>query len=149
MKKRQIYIIGGISILIIAAAVAYLTFGHIKECPDKFCFDEAMEECSKRSYIDNTENAIWLYSIKGKSGGECEIGVELLQLKEGTIDLARLEGKEMLCSLPIGAVANPRTNLERCHGLLKEELQRIIIDNLHTYITDNLGQISGEVAEPL
>ena len=147
MKKRVIIL--GIIVILLAAAAIYYTFFYSRPCPDMICFNSALADCGRRSIIDETESSVWLYEIKGKSRGECVVRVELLQLREGTTKLASLEGKDMLCYLPSGVVGNPRDNLDSCHGLLKEELQKVIIDNLHTYITDNLGEIGEELGQAL
>ena len=56
-----------------------------------------------------------------------------------------LEGREMECYLPFGSVIEPEENLDRCHGLLKEEMQKIIINKLHNYITDNIGKLEDKL----
>jgi len=60
-----------------------------------------------------------------------------------------LEGKDMLCYLPLGSISAPQENLARCHGSLKEEMQAIIIKRLHNYIVDNLGEIGEELERAL
>jgi len=136
-------------IIIMAGMAVYFTFFYTKKCGDVSCFNTALLKCKKASYMDDAEDATWFYKIKGKSKGECKIRVEILQVKEGTTDMASLEGKDMYCYLPLGIISNPQENLERCHGLLKEEMQKLIINRLHNYIMSNLGEISEELEKPL
>jgi hypothetical protein len=51
----------------------------------------------------------------------------------------------MECGFPKGVVVYPEQDIAQCHGLLKEEMQGIIIKKLHTYIVDNLGEIEQEL----
>jgi len=147
MEKRRIIVIS--LIIIIAIIAVYFTFFYTKKCRDIGCFNNALLKCRRASYMNDVEDATWFYKIKGKSHGECKIRVKLLQVKEGTVELANLEGKEMMCYLPLGAVLNPQENLEKCHGLLKEEMQKLIITRLHNYITSNLGEISEEMTKAI
>lgn len=149
MKKRVKLLILGIAVLLFAAFVIYITFFYSKSCPDITCFNTALSQCIRRSYIEDTENAVWLYSIQGKSGGDCVVGVKLAQLKQGSMSIASLEGEEMTCYIQLGVVITPRDNLDKCHGILKEDMQGLIINNLHKYITDNLGKIGEALEKPL
>jgi len=63
--------------------------------------------------------------------------------------MAGMEGKEMVCYLPLGTITSPQGNLANCHGLLKEEMQSLIINRLHNYIVNNLGQISEELTKAI
>jgi len=145
-KKGLILII---IIIIVAIVAAYFTFFYTKKCEDINCFNSALSECEKTSIINDEEDATWFYEIKGKESGECKVYVELLRLKEGTIDIIKLEGKGMDCYLPLGEVSAPQSNLAKCHGLLREEMQEVVIKKLHVYITDNLGQIGEELNKAL
>ena len=51
----------------------------------------------------------------------------------------------MDCSVPFGLVIKPESEMKNCHGELKEGLQEIIIENLHTYIVGNLDKINAEI----
>ena len=61
--------------------------------------------------------------------------------KEGELGIDRLEGYEMSCFYDRGQGVYPEDDLSKCHGRLKEELQGIIINKLHTYVIENLGKI--------
>jgi len=47
----------------------------------------------------------------------------------------------MLCEIPLRVVVAPESNLKNCHGLLKEEMQSLIIEKMHAYVTANLEEI--------
>jgi hypothetical protein len=96
-------------------------------------------------YTHEDREASWHYRILGKSDGLCEIEVTLLQAKEGQLGIDRLNGYSMVCEYTTGITAYPERDLSRCHGLLKEELQTIIITKLHQYIITNVGNITEEV----
>ena len=52
----------------------------------------------------------------------------------------------MNCYLPLGDTSYPEGNIQQCKGELKEELQNLIIQKLHSYILENLDKISGELS---
>lgn len=138
------------SILLIALLVAvYFTFFFSYTCEDLSCFQAHQEKCSKTKFIRESESITWSYKIKGDDGGLCGIDAEILQVKKGDIDKIRLEGKSMMCYLPLGSTSLPELDLSRCNGILKEELQNIIIKNLHTYIVENIGEITEELNKPI
>jgi hypothetical protein len=118
-----------------------------QECVSWDCFNARLGTCSKTEFIGG-EKMIFEYVIKGKSGEECEVDVTLLQGDLNNQDSLKLEGQDMACMLPYGAVMIPGSDIENCHGLLKEGLQDLIIRDLHTYIVQNLGRINLEVLEP-
>jgi len=57
-----------------------------KNCSNIDCFNSAMEKCKRASFINELEDASWLYTINGKKGDLCKINVKLLQVKEGTTE---------------------------------------------------------------
>lgn len=144
MKKR-VSIILLIAIIIVAAFAVYFTFFYSRICDNQACFNNALEKCSKKSYVNDGKEAVWIYTIKGKSSEECVVDIRLDQVKEGNVNLASLEGKEMTCYVPLGIVVSPEKDLKKCHGLLKEEMQDMIINNLHSYIVKNIGEVSEEL----
>ena len=143
MKKRGIGLI--IIIVIVALLAVYFTFFFYRSCGDRGCFNDALSECSRVSYLNDAEDASWMYKIQGKSQEQCKIEVKLLALREGNLDLSKLDGKSMTCLHPIGDIRDPQDNLKTCQGELKEEMQDVIINRLHKYIRDNLGEISDEL----
>lgn len=134
-------------ILIIALIIftGYFLFFYEKQCEDAGCFVDAMKNCRAVSWIRSDDQASWLYEIKwGMAGDSCKIEVKLLEVKQGTIDSERLVGKEMLCTMQKGDTSFPEKDISRCTGLLKEELQDLIIQRMHNYLLKNVGQIKQE-----
>jgi hypothetical protein len=129
----------GVSVLVLILAM-YFTLKPA-DCQDYLCFQENMGRCSSANYINDDFEAAWKYSIKGPSKGSCEVEVTLMMMKEGELSNAKLEGKSMTCSYPLGTSAYPERNLDMCHGILKEEIQKLIIERLHGYVLSNLGEI--------
>lgn len=144
MKKREQTAVIILVVLILIAVAGFLLF-YTKNCKNEKCFNSALEKCTKAKYISEVDEASWMYKINGKKDKECEVYVKLLQLKKGDINIASLEGKDMKCYLPLKVVDKPDKNIERCHGLLKEEMLKIMINNAHKYIMDNLGKIGEEL----
>ncbi len=134
-------------ILIIALIVftGYFLLFYEKPCEDTQCFFSAMKNCRPVSLIRQDEQASWLYTIKGISKGDaCKVQVKLLEVKQGTIDSEILEGKKMLCTLQKGDTGFPEKDISKCSGLLKEELQDLMIQRMHNYLLENLGDIQEE-----
>jgi len=134
-----------ILMIIVAIAAIYFTFFFAYKCEDIACFRSHQEKCSRTKFTNNLEDAAWFYHIKGKKNGECKILVEVLQVKEGTIEKLGLNGKSMECYLQLGSIASPEADLLKCHGELKEELQTLIINKLHAYVVENVGEIGEEL----
>lgn len=139
MKKKRLILL--IAIIILLGFLIYYIFFYSRLCTNSSCFADVQKKCSKFSYTDNAEEATWKYTIKGKAGEECKINVELLQAKKGNVELEKLEGLEMNCYIDLGFGGSPQSDLRRCHGLLKEELQQLLIQKMHSYILSNIGKI--------
>ena len=148
-RSEKIWIALGIFVLIILIVAIYFTFFFSYKCADLSCFQAHQEKCSKTRFVYDTPEMTWKYFILGKEGRNCEIKVTALQVKLGAVDKAKLEGKTMNCFLPLGDLSLPETDISRCHGLLKEELQDMIIQKLHQYIVGSVGQIAEELEKPL
>lgn len=156
MKKWvKIALISLIIILVIVAVFLILIY-YNKKCSDGVCFDSALTNCNKANFISETKDSTWQYQIKGKSLAcffskkyckTCEVNVELLQIKKGSVDTEKLQGLAMDCSLDFGYVGNPQDNLERCSGKLKEQMQDLIIKRMHAYILQNVGKIGEELSK--
>ena len=147
MNKRGrtgkiILVVLGLAVL---AAAVYFTFFFFYKCNDLACFQAHQEKCSRTKFVNDIEDVAWLYYIKGKEDGNCKIEVEVLNVKTGSIDKAGLNGKAMTCYLDLRSTASPEAELSKCTGTLKEELQNMIINKLHAYIVENVGEISGEL----
>jgi hypothetical protein len=136
-------------LLVILAVVFYLVwlmFFSYKECDSWDCFNSRLEDCKRTTFIGGT-NMIFEYTVKGEDNDLCVVGVELLQGEVNNKDSDKLVGQSMDCSLPFGVIMKPESDILKCHGLLKEGLQDLVINKLHTYIVENLGRINLEVME--
>ncbi len=140
MKKERAVLILVLLITIIFAVALYYTFKP-RECMTPQCFQEHMASCARASYINEEPEASWKYVIKRQIREECEIEVTLLQAKVGDLNLRDFEGHTMLCTYPLGRVGYPDKDMSLCHGLLKEDLQGLIIQKLHKYLINNLDDI--------
>ena len=148
LKKRKnwkAYIIIGVIIVLLAAI--YFTFFFYYSCDDMACFQAHQEKCVKTKFINDEQDTTWKYTIRGKEGGTCRINVEALTIKKGDIDKQKLEGKEMDCYLPLGSIVEPESDLARCTGELKEDMQNLIIQRLHAYIIENVDEIDEELEQ--
>jgi len=134
-----------ILIIVVLSAAFYFTFFFAYKCDSKECFVTKHAECKRSTYMNEIDGISWLYHIKGKSKNNCKISVKILEVKEGSIDQEKLEEKEMDCLMEIGDISSPESDIGRCHGELKEELQGMIIKKLHQYVLDNLGEISEDL----
>lgn len=144
MNERLITVLV-ITIIFVASLALYVSFGHTT-CTSLSCFQEKMARCSLASYVREEPQATWKYDIEGRKLDECRIQVTLLQAKEGDLELREFEGDSMDCSYPLGTLSFPEKDMARCHGLLKEDLQGLIIKKLHQYVLDNLGEIASGLA---
>lgn len=138
-----------ILVFLIVLVVIYWSLLYTRTCENQECFNTYLLECKKAEWINDAEEATWLYTIKGISEKTCEVEVKLLVIKSGKMDMKEAEGKMMNCKIPEGVVTNPSQNLEYCSGLLKEEFQELIIKRMHSYILENLGEISEELTKPI
>ena len=146
MNKRGMALIWVILAVVVLAAAVYFTFFFTYSCDDLACFRSHQEKCAHTKFVNDAEDTVWKYRIMGKKEGKCEIKVEVVQVKSGKVEKRVLEGKSMTCYLSRGNLASPEADISKCNGLLKEELQKIIINKLHAYIIENLGEIGGELA---
>jgi hypothetical protein len=144
--KVALMIIGIIIVIIVSL---YFTFYYAYTCKDMACYESHQEKCSKTVFVNDAEDTVWKYFIQGKTDGKCEVEVTALVIKEGDISQKKLEGKSMTCLLPDKSTALPESDIARCSGELKEELQNLIIQKLHTYILENLGTISQELQQAI
>ncbi len=132
--------------LIVLISVYYFFF-YTEVCNDKECFESFLAKCKRVEWINDAEEATWIYTIKGISEESCEVEVKLLIVKRGKIEMTKAEGKSMTCYLPLNTFMSPEQDLASCNGLLKEELQELLIKRLHSYILENLGKISEELTK--
>ena len=104
-----------------------------------------MRKCSPVKYVNEGEDASWLYQIQGIDGDNCAIKVTLLNAKEGDLGLRNFEGNSMTCFYEKGVLAYPERNIGSCHGVLKEDLQNLVIERLYDYVVVNLKDIREEL----
>jgi hypothetical protein len=143
-KKITVIIILITAIVVLAGFLLYNHFFYIKNVDNQEEFNSALLNCRKVSYVNDGETAVWIYNIKGENKEYCDVEVTLVSVKEGVKESGELEGKSMVCSVPSGLVISPESNLKNCHGLLKEEMQDLLIENMHKYISTNIQEISKE-----
>lgn len=153
MKKggwKFILLVLSIILILIAMIVTayYIYFFSIK-CVDSTCFENALLNCNRASYTSETSESIIDYNILGKSGENCKVNVKMLQMKAGAAELAKLEGKTMVCLAQLGVAEAPEKNLQVCSGSMKETIQEIIIKRMHSQIVENIGKVSEEVTKIL
>ena len=146
MKRGIINLILIIIIAVTLGAALYYSFGP-EECLTFECFQQSMISCKSTTYINEEPEASWGYKIIGKKSEQCEIEVTLFSAKEGSLKLRDYEGNSMNCFYSLGISAYPERDLDSCHGELKENIQSIIIEKMHKYILENLGEISEEVGK--
>jgi hypothetical protein len=147
-KKRVIIVVLGIIILLAVASVIYFTFFFKYKCADNnlSCFKAYQEKCIRSSVNAETVGLVWKYTILGKEDSKCKISAKVIRVTSGTLDKKVLEGESMTCYLNIGSVSLPDSDINNCHGLLKEELQTLIIKNLHSYVLQNVKEAGSELA---
>jgi hypothetical protein len=149
--KKIVEIILIFAILIVFLLIVYLIIYKdiflifTQECDDRDCFNQNLAKCRRARWVNEATEATWIYTIKGKSQGSCEVAVKLAVVKEGEIDLRRAEGDEMKCYLPLNSISDPQKDLSRCTGVLKEEIQDLTIKKLHSIIFENMKKICEEI----
>ena len=137
-----------LAILISALILIYIYFFYCPLCNNQACFDEHLLKCDKATFV-SLESMVFEYKILRKDNGVCIVNVEMLRGDLSNQDSLKLQGNEMRCSVPLGSVTPPESNINNCHGLLKEGLQDLIIGRLHKYIIQNLGEVGVNESEGL
>jgi hypothetical protein len=136
-------------LLISVGTALYISFYTTPICNTFQCFQEHMTTCTKATYINEEPEASWQYTITGTGNSACQIDVTLLQAKKGPLELEKLNGYSMTCSYPLGVADYPEKNIDACSGKLKEEMQRVIIQKLYSYILSNLGKLDESLKSAL
>lgn len=150
MDKKKVFIwIFTILFLIVLPIAIYFTFFFYYDCADYACFLSHQIKCDKTKFTNNLEDATWKYRVLGKDSESCQIEVTLLSVTKGSVELGKLQGKSMVCDLEIGSNLKPEADVSKCHGILKEELQQLMINKLHSYIISNLGSLGEELQKVL
>jgi hypothetical protein len=139
----------GIALLILFAALiifaVYFLVYYEKPCNSAQCFVDSMASCKRVYWIREDPQGTWMYTIKGNTKGtSCKIEVELLEVKKGLVDVEELTGKNMICVIKTGQTEFPEKDLSKCSGSLKEGIQDLIIQRMHKYLLENVGEIKKE-----
>jgi hypothetical protein len=138
MKKELIIEIGLAVVLIALVWSIYFGFFYYAQCSTDLCFADALVKCEKTIYAKDGPELFVKYKILGASSNQCEINVELKQVKKGSLEMGRFEGKDMVCSISLGSLVMPESNLQNCKGDLREEIQEAVINNMHSQIVENV-----------
>ena len=148
MKKRKKRLVTRLVllfiILVILAVLVWMNFFYLRKCDSQMCFDSALRNCKRAQFVKQG-NMTFNYLILGQRGGECKVHVRVLETNLGEAENPKLVGKSMFCWVPVGVVAAPESQIDNCHGVLKEELQDMIIQNLHRQIVQNFGEINTDL----
>lgn len=147
--RKKVFIALIVVVAIAVVLIAYLNFVYSPECQNYECWQKYMSRCSKATFVNEEPEASWGYEVSGASGKQCLVNVKLLLAKKGDLGISDIVGSEMTCTFPLGTSAYAEKDLSKCHGLLKEELQTIIINKLHVYLLENLGQIEEGLQQAL
>ncbi len=149
MNKRGNYFrnIGALLILAILVLGIYFTWFYYPSCGNIGCYKSHQAECKKSIFIYDKEDRLIEYKILGSSGNNCEIEVKILEVKKGEISNSQLVGKSMSCLIPKKSLIDAESDLKKCSGELKEELQDLIIKKMYKYIVDNIKQVSEEISK--
>lgn len=143
MRKELMIVI--FLILVVLVVAGHFLFFYRIDCLNEECFSKAIINCDRATFVRDTNETINYYTIQGSGNEGCEINVKLLQIKKGTAELSVLEGQEMTCYTPKNTLVLPETDLNNCHGLLKEAIQELVIQRMHKQIVENLGQINQDI----
>jgi len=153
VKKLKILLTAIIMIIIIVLGIfIYFLFFRTTKCQinDETCFSSSIINCERASFIRENEEFVTSYNILGKSESGCEITVSIIQVKKGLNELSVLEGKSMNCNVPLGLnIQKPEEDIKNCQGLLKEEIQNIIIQKIHSQLIENMVQIREDITKVL
>jgi len=141
-KGVVIFTILGVVLLAIAS---YFIFFKVNVCSDSECFSEAIVSCEKTIYLFEDEDMIKQYVILGEQNEQCSSKVKILQIKTGNMELEILEGQEMICSFSQDTLIMPDEDITKCHGLLRENIQELVIQRMHKQLIANIGQIDESI----
>ena len=145
-SKRTLVTI--IFFVLLISIIVYFLFFQVKSCKETQCFIDAMANCKKVSFLKQDPNADWVYTITGNGQKDsCLIKIQLIRLKQGAVEGEKLEGEEMMCDLKKGNNEYPEKDLSRCTGKLKEHIQELIIQRMHNYIIQSIGEVKQGFSE--
>lgn len=134
-------------LLAMLVGAVYYTWIFSYSCNDISCFQSYQEKCRRATFTRDAEETTWKYSILGKGNDACEIQATAIRIKSGKIDRQKLQGLSMNCFVSLGSKIFPEAKILECHGLLKEEIQQLMIKNAHAQILANIDKVSSEIAK--
>jgi hypothetical protein len=147
-KKIKVILI--ILILMFTGFLGYIFIIKSESCKNEKCFFDSLKDCKKISFVKEDIEYSWFYVIsKEASKNSCEINVKLLNVKQESIDSKILQNKEMICIVPKTTTDFPEKDISKCSGILKENLQDLIIQKMYDYLLTNLQEINMSFLEPL
>lgn len=137
-------------ILLLVAVLMLIFFRYIyyTNCKDDTCFKNKLQNCDRTKYLSEGKT-IYKYYILGRKADICRVQITLLGGEFEEADLSPLQGKSMICYIPLNLAEMPGDNIARCHGVLKEGLQDIMIKKLNFYIAENVGKINYQIYQSL
>jgi cell division protein FtsI/penicillin-binding protein 2 len=149
-KKIKIILIALIILIIIFVIfLIYVFIIKSDSCENEKCFFNSLKDCKKVYFVKEDPEYSWLYSIsKEASKDSCEVKVKLLEIKKESSDSKILQDKEMICIVPKTTKDFPEKEISRCSGVLKEQLQDLIIQRMYDYLLTNVQEINKSFFEP-
>jgi hypothetical protein len=146
VKKGKIILAVIAGILCIVLITAGVLFFNTKPCKDETCFQDALTKCGKATWTREDINAAWAYNVYGENDKTtCKVLVKLLKVNKGDIELEKLQGESMICYPDKTSKGYPEENMVKCTGLLKENVQEIIIQRMHNYLLENAVPIKQQL----
>jgi len=145
--KKKIFITLIILVIGLVGFATYIVFFIPNACDSFECYERALYDCDRVWLIKEDDSYIWRYEVlNAVHSNSCNVKVRLLKLKDGNMKIETLQNKEMICVVDRVDDVFPEKDMARCNGPLKEELQQVIIDRMHNYLLENLGEINEEIA---
>lgn len=142
---KKLIISLGILAIVLLIYISYYFFFTYSTCDNESCYFKAASKCKRYSYIKEDTDSVWLYKIvQNVDKDRCKVDVTLIKMKEGNIDSENLQGKMMTCTIFRNQKEFPEKDISTCTGLLKEDIQDILIQRMHKYILENINGISKE-----
>jgi hypothetical protein len=132
-----------VAIVLLVGFLILMKF-YYRNCENLTCFEDQLKECKKAKFISSGK-MIFEYIILGETEGKCDVRVVLLEGDLNNQDSIKLEGKDMICSIPFGILVSPESDIGLCSGPLKEGLQELIISKLYSYVVKNFGKINADL----
>jgi len=131
-------------LVLLLVITLFVGFVYTADCKDRDCLIKAMFECKKTYFESEQKNVTWQYTVKGLSDSNCVVSVKAVNVQLSPSLAKTIEGQAMNCNIPKSLAGSflPESKLEYCHGLLKEALQDMIIEKMHLYIMQNIGQFN-------